>query len=101
MLRLFEFGVGLPGTGAGELKTDLAERISTTGTEQKASNSHTGTKFTISFAQMSQRNDNSGTMPHDPPFTSHPKNNNPRHCGPLLLARFRQHRRACGPAWEK
>lgn len=48
------------GTGAGELKTDLAERISTTGTEQKASNSHTGTKFTINFAQMSQCNDKSG-----------------------------------------
>ena len=43
-----------------EHKTDLADRISTTGNEQKAHNAHTGTKYTVNFLTMSQRNDHSG-----------------------------------------
>ena len=43
-----------------EHKTDLACRISTTGNEQKANNTHTGTKYTVNFSDMAQRNDHTG-----------------------------------------
>ena len=45
--------------GTPKLSTDLAERISTTGNEQKAENSHTGTKYTVNVQLMVQTNDQS------------------------------------------
>ena len=48
------------GTGTVDHNTDLADRISTTGNEQKANNAHTGTKYKINFARMEQKNSHSG-----------------------------------------
>ena len=39
---------------------DLADRIASTGTEQKANNQHTGLLFTVDFAAMKQRNATTG-----------------------------------------
>mmetsp|Transcript_99421 Transcript_99421/g.157293 ORF Transcript_99421/g.157293 Transcript_99421/m.157293 type:complete len:419 (-) Transcript_99421:105-1361(-) len=48
------------GTGPNEIGTDLADRISSTGTESKAHGTASGTKFRINFRDMKQINAASG-----------------------------------------
>ena len=47
------------GQGSDACDVDLNNRISTTGTEQKANNAHTGCLFEVHFQNMSQVNKNS------------------------------------------
>ena len=47
-------------TGLDQVDVDLADRIGSTGTEQKAHNAHTGTVFQIDFTRMKQVNKKSG-----------------------------------------
>ena len=54
------YGAFKGGKGPAIITIDLENRIASTGTEQKAVNPDSGTKYTISFGKMTQKNEKTG-----------------------------------------